>query len=83
MRKQCVGIMGGTFDPIHLGHLLTAEAVRDALGLDEILFVPAAVPPHKQGKDIVLPRQPIRISGFRISSCIGRAPPIRWTPWTH
>ena len=62
MRKQRVGIMGGTFDPIHLGHLLTAEAVRDALGLDEILFVPAAVPPHKQGKDIVLPEHRLRMA---------------------
>ncbi|MBE8950039.1 MAG: nicotinate-nucleotide adenylyltransferase [Quinella sp. 3Q1] len=45
-----IGIMGGTFDPIHLGHLATAEAVRESFSLDEILFIPAARPPHKLGK---------------------------------
>lgn len=42
------GIFGGTFNPIHLGHLRAAEEVREALGLDEILFIPSATPPHKQ-----------------------------------
>jgi nicotinate-nucleotide adenylyltransferase len=44
-----VGILGGTFDPIHYGHLVVAEEVREALSLDRVLFVPAAVPPHKIG----------------------------------
>ncbi len=42
-----VGVMGGTFDPIHVGHLAIAEEARDALRLDRILFVPAGRPPHK------------------------------------
>ncbi len=42
-----VGILGGTFDPIHYGHLVIAEQVREALSLDRVLFVPAALPPHK------------------------------------
>ena len=47
-----VGILGGTFDPIHYGHLLIADEVREALQLDRILFVPAAMPPHKMGEQI-------------------------------
>ena len=48
--KLRLGIMGGTFDPIHMGHLIMAEAVRDEFGLDRVLFIPAAHPPHKQGR---------------------------------
>lgn len=47
-----VGVFGGTFDPIHLGHLIVASEVRHALALDRVLFVPAGRPPHK-------PEQPI------------------------
>lgn len=42
-----VGIMGGTFDPVHLGHLLAAERALEEGGLDEVWFMPANVPPHK------------------------------------
>ena len=48
MEKR-IGIMGGTFDPIHMGHLITAEIVRVSAALDEIIFIPAARPPHKDG----------------------------------
>lgn len=43
-----IGLFGGSFDPIHLGHLLMAELCREHCQLDELRFVPAAVPPHKQ-----------------------------------
>jgi len=43
-----LGLFGGTFDPIHVGHLLLAEMTREALELDQILFVPAGDPPHKR-----------------------------------
>jgi nicotinate-nucleotide adenylyltransferase len=42
-----IGILGGTFDPIHFGHLIIAEAAMDQLGLDRIEFLPANDPPHK------------------------------------
>lgn len=43
------GIFGGTFDPIHQGHLILAEQCREQARLDQVLFIPAARPPHKQG----------------------------------
>ena len=48
-----LGILGGTFDPIHFGHLLAAEEARVALHLDRVLFAPAGTPPHKQGHSIL------------------------------
>ena len=43
-----LGIMGGTFDPIHYGHLVTAEAARNNFDLDAVIFVPSGKPPHKK-----------------------------------
>lgn len=43
-----IGVFGGSFDPVHIGHLLAAECCREQASLDRVLFVPAAVPPHKQ-----------------------------------
>jgi nicotinate-nucleotide adenylyltransferase len=48
MKTLKLGIFGGSFDPVHLGHLIVAEAAREALALDQVLFVLAPQPPHKQ-----------------------------------
>ena len=47
-----IGILGGTFNPIHVGHLILAEEAREKLLLDKIIFVPAATPPHKDISNI-------------------------------
>lgn len=51
-RTYRLGIMGGTFDPIHYGHLVTAEQAREALELDLVLFMPAGSPAFKQGASV-------------------------------
>lgn len=48
-----LGIYGGSFDPIHYGHLLLAESAREQCRLDQVWFLPAAVPPHKQQRELV------------------------------
>ncbi|ACT02649.1 nicotinate-nucleotide adenylyltransferase [Paenibacillus sp. JDR-2] len=45
-----IGIMGGTFDPVHTGHLIAAEAARDGCGLDEVWFIPTYQPPLKDNQ---------------------------------
>jgi len=69
-----VGILGGTFDPIHLAHLRVAEEVREAEDLAEIRLVPAAVPPHKAGRAVTDAAHRLRMAqlaadgvpGFRV-----------------
>jgi len=45
--QRRIGVLGGTFDPVHLGHLSAAGAARQSLALDEVLFIPAHRPPHR------------------------------------
>ncbi|MFO0917359.1 MAG: nicotinate-nucleotide adenylyltransferase [Planctomycetaceae bacterium] len=52
-----IGIYGGTFDPIHIGHLVLAEQCREQCRLDEVWFVPAGAPPHKTAAEISPGRQ--------------------------
>ena len=50
-----IGILGGTFDPIHLGHLRAAVEIQEGFGLDAVYLIPAAIPPHKERSDIAAP----------------------------
>jgi nicotinate-nucleotide adenylyltransferase len=51
-KRERIGLFGGSFDPIHSGHLVLAENAAAALGLDRVLFMPTAVPPHKCRGDL-------------------------------
>ena len=48
-----VGLFGGTFNPVHLGHLRGAEEIREVFHLDEIIFVPSSIPPHKLTEGVI------------------------------
>jgi nicotinate-nucleotide adenylyltransferase len=50
-----IGLLGGTFNPVHLGHLRAAEEIREILTLDKIYFIPAFIPPHKDSSDLASP----------------------------
>jgi len=50
--RERIGLFGGSFDPIHTGHLILAEAARETAALDKIYFLPTAVPPHKRRDDL-------------------------------
>ncbi len=52
MRRRRVGIFGGTFDPVHVGHLIMAEEAVERLRLDEMVFMPARRPAHKRSRDL-------------------------------
>jgi nicotinate-nucleotide adenylyltransferase len=47
-----IGIFGGTFDPIHVGHMIIAEQVADELNLEHVIFLPAGIPPHKEASSV-------------------------------
>lgn len=66
--KSGVGIFGGTFDPVHLGHLRAAEEVREILGLSKIYFVPSAVPPHKNPVETTSPSDRLKMLELAVSS---------------
>jgi nicotinate-nucleotide adenylyltransferase len=62
-----LGLLGGTFDPVHLGHLLLAECCREQLRLDRVLFLPAAVPPHKRDRQLTPAAQRIEMLELAIA----------------
>ena len=60
-----IGLFGGTFNPIHLGHLRPAEEICDGFDLDQVIFIPASRPPHKT-KDGIIPA-PLRLEMVRLA----------------
>lgn len=67
------GILGGTFDPIHGGHLALAQEARIVLGLDHVLFVPNSDPPHKRSQEVT----PARHREAMVRLAIGTEPGLR------
>ena len=65
-RKKRVGIMGGTFNPIHIGHLIIAEAAYEAYDLDEVLFVPSGVSYMKDQSEILDAKKRVHMTGLAI-----------------
>lgn len=62
-----LGIFGGSFDPVHFGHLLLAESCLEQLRLDRVLFVPAGAPPHKQGHELTPAGQRLEMLALAIA----------------
>src|SRR5579859_2023100 len=62
-----LGVLGGTFDPIHLGHLAIAQEAAEQLDLTSVLFMPAARPPHKHGQRVLDVAHRVRMVGLAIA----------------
>lgn len=65
--KQRIGILGGTFNPIHSGHLKAAGEVQEKFRLKKILFIPSYIPPHKESVDIASPHDRLRMVKLALS----------------
>ncbi len=85
--KRRIGIMGGTFDPIHYGHLVTAEAARHRFGLERVIFVPSGRPPHKLERRLTPPSERLLMTllatvnnrNFIVSDCEVQSEQISYT----
>ncbi|MER3446403.1 MAG: nicotinate-nicotinamide nucleotide adenylyltransferase [Candidatus Dadabacteria bacterium] len=61
-----IGLLGGTFNPIHLGHLRGAEEIREILALNRIYFIPSSMPPHKDSSDVASAADRLKMVEFAI-----------------
>lgn len=68
MNRKRVGIMGGTFDPIHIGHLILGESAQEQFGLEKVLFMPSGNPPHKQNRHGASNEQRVEMVRLAIAS---------------
>jgi len=67
-QKRRIGLMGGTFDPVHYGHLVAAEEARYQFSLEKVVFIPASKPPHKTRRDITTPEHRLNMTEIAINS---------------
>jgi nicotinate-nucleotide adenylyltransferase len=74
MKKERIGLFGGTFNPVHSGHIRAAEIVQKRFVLDKILFIPSYIPPHKESADIAAPRHRMEMVKLAVSSSPGFVP---------
>ena len=63
-----IGLLGGSFDPIHLGHLVLADEAREQLGLERVLLVPSRQPPHKPGRAMAPPAERLRMVELAVAA---------------
>lgn len=61
-----IGILGGTFNPIHLGHLRAAEEIRQQFNLAKVIFIPSAIPPHKKDSYVIDPLHRLKMAGLAV-----------------
>lgn len=66
-RPRRIGLFGGSFDPVHLGHLHVAAAAERAFALDRVVFVPAAQPPHKPGRQLAPGEHRVRMLALALA----------------
>ena len=69
--KERIGLFGGTFNPIHLGHLRGAEEIRETFGLQEVVFIPTAIPPHKVAAGVAEARHRLQMVRLATASNSG------------
>jgi len=82
-----IGILGGSFNPVHIGHLILADEAKEKLGLEKIIFVPVALAPHKDNSDIAPAEDRLRMlklairgnRGFKVSDIETRRPGRSYT----
>jgi nicotinate-nucleotide adenylyltransferase len=61
-----LGILGGTFNPVHFGHLLLAQEALEQLSLEKVIFVPSFLPPHKTGEDLASADRRLRMVSIAV-----------------
>lgn len=68
MTEEKIGLFGGTFNPIHSGHIKAAEIVQNRMDLDKVLFIPSYIPPHKDSAEIVSPAHRMKMIELALHS---------------